>query len=146
MQKVCDRVAIIDQGKLKRIGTAQDLGKQLFETQMVNCRLLNPISDAIIQQLTGIEGVENVRQNGVMLDFFVTDPDQVTPEIVRYLASSGADVLEVTRQQHTLEDIYLKLMRTDSEAVRINLNELDIRNKRAKPGHLLLSIAKKDWF
>lgn len=114
VQKVCDRVAIIDQGKLKRIGTAQDLGKQLFETQMVNCRIQNPLSDAIIQQLGEVNGVKKVRQNGTTLEFFVNDPDEVTPEIVRNLAASGADVLEVTRQQHTLEDIYLKLMRGDA--------------------------------
>ncbi len=39
VQKVCDRVAIIDSGKFKRIGTAQDLGQELFQTQIIHCNL-----------------------------------------------------------------------------------------------------------
>ncbi|OLS14565.1 MAG: hypothetical protein RBG13Loki_1804, partial [Promethearchaeota archaeon CR_4] len=50
-----------------------------------------------------------------VVEFFVDDPDAVTPDIVRLLVRDGADVVEVTRQQHTLEDIYLKLMRDTTE-------------------------------
>jgi len=112
VQKVCDRVAIIDAGKLKRIGTAQDLSKQLFETQVVVCRLKQVPSSAIIAELRNRRDIKNIRENGPVVEFFVDDPDAVTPEIVRLLVRDGVDVIEVTRQQHTLEDIYLKLMRT----------------------------------
>jgi ABC-2 type transport system ATP-binding protein len=110
VQKVCDRVAIIDAGKLKRIGTAQDLSKQLFETQVVECRLRQVPSRDVVGKLRVLEGIKNIRENGTDLQFFVNDPDTLTPEIVRLLVLDGANVLEVTRQQHSLEDIYLKLM------------------------------------
>ncbi|HMF30308.1 MAG TPA: ABC transporter ATP-binding protein [Candidatus Lokiarchaeia archaeon] len=117
VQKVCDRVGIIDAGKLKRIGTAQDLGQALFETQTIDCRLQSPAEADLIGKLGELDGVVNVRQKEATLQIFVTDPDFITPQIVRILVSNGAEVLEVIRQQHSLEDIYLKLMRTDSEAV-----------------------------
>ncbi len=112
---MCDRVAIIDAGKLKRIGTAQDLSKQLFETQVVECHLKKAPSHDILGKLRSLNGIKNIRENGTDLQFFVNDPETVTPEIVRLLVLDGADILEVTRQQHSLEDIYLKLMRTTTE-------------------------------
>ncbi len=115
VQKVCDRVAIIDAGKLKRIGTAQDLSKQLFETQVVECRLRQVPSRDVIGKLRALQGIENIRENGADLQIFVNDPDALTPEIIRLLVQDGANILEVTRQQHSLEDIYLKLMRNSAE-------------------------------
>ena len=115
VQKICDRVAIIDAGKLKRIGTARDLSKQLFETQVVECRLKSTPPREILEKLRRLDGVKNVRETGTVVQFFVNDPEIVTPEIVRELVIGGVDLLEVTRQQHTLEDIYLKLMRTTEE-------------------------------
>jgi len=115
VQKVCDRVAIIDKGKLKQIGTAQDLSKQLFETQVVKCRLTKVPSQAIIDKLYNLQGMKNIEENGANLQFFVNNAEAATPEIVRLLVLDGIDILEVTRQQHSLEDIYLKLMRNTTE-------------------------------
>ncbi len=115
VQKVCDRVAIIDAGKLKRIGTAQELSQELFETQVVECHLGKIPSQDVIGKLRNLEGMKNIRENGTSLQFVVNDPKVVTPEIIRLLVLNGVGVLEVMRQQHSLEDIYLKLMRNTPE-------------------------------
>ena len=115
VQKVCDRVAIIDKGKLKQIGTAQDLSKQLFENQVVECRLRKFPSQAIIDKLHDLQGIKNIEETSTILKFFVNDAEAVTPEIIRLLVLDGVDILEVTLQQHSLEDIYLKLMRDTAE-------------------------------
>ncbi len=115
VQKVCDRVAIIDAGKLKRIGTAQELSQELFETQVVECHLGKIPSQDVIGKLRNLEGMKNIRENGTSLQFVVNDPKVVTPEIIRLLVLNGVGVLEVMCQQHSLEDIYLKLMRNTPE-------------------------------
>ncbi len=115
VQKVCDRVAIIDAGKLKRIGTAQELSQELFETQVVECHLGKIPSQDVIGKLRNLEGMKTIRENGTSLQFVVNDPMVVTPEIIRLLVLNGVGVLEVMRQQHSLEDIYLKLMRNTPE-------------------------------
>ncbi|MFX1350046.1 MAG: ABC transporter ATP-binding protein [Promethearchaeota archaeon] len=115
VQKVCNRVAIIDNGKLKQIGTAQDLSKQLFETQVVEFRLKKFPPQAVVEKLHNLQGIKNIEENGLNLQFFVNNAELVTPNIIRLLVLDGVDILEVICQQHSLEDIYLKLMRNTSE-------------------------------
>ena len=118
VQKVCDRVAIIDRGKLKQIGSTQDLRKQLFETQVVEFRLKEIPSQAIVEKLHNLQGIKNIEDNRSNFKFFMNDADAVTPEIIRLLVLDGVEILEVTRQKHSLEDIYLKLMRNNAEGSR----------------------------
>ncbi|MFX0155541.1 MAG: ABC transporter ATP-binding protein [Candidatus Hodarchaeota archaeon] len=115
VQKVCNRVAIIDNGKLKQIGTAQDLSKQLFETQVVEFRLKKFPPQAVVEKLHNLQGIKSIEENGLNLQFFVNNAELVTPNIIRLLVLDGVDILEVICQQHSLEDIYLKLMRNTSE-------------------------------
>jgi hypothetical protein len=44
------------------------------------------------------------------IHFYSTDVNESTPVIVKELVKYGAEILEVKRKVHSLEDIYLKLM------------------------------------
>lgn len=46
----------------------------------------------------------------------VSDPRAAAPEVTRRLVAAGADVLSIGEAQHSLEDVYLKLVDDDVEA------------------------------
>jgi len=110
VQKVCDRVAILDLGKIKRIGTPSELSKELWETQEMVCTLKSPIPDDFKASLIKLDFIKQFKIENNKIYFYTTDANETTPKIVKELVKIGADVLEVSRTVHSLEDIYLKLM------------------------------------
>jgi ABC-2 type transport system ATP-binding protein len=110
VQKVCDRVAILDSGKIKRIGKPSDLGKELWETQEMICTLKEPLPNNLDEILTNMNYVKRFRIDDNVIYFYSDDVNEVTPKIVKELVLQNANILEIKRTVHSLEDIYLKLM------------------------------------
>ena len=115
VQKVCDRVAILDFGKIKRIGTPGDLGKELWESQEMVCTLKEPVSSEIEKHISKLEYIRRYRIENNNLFIYSDDLDFTTPEIIKELVRLDANILEVNRTVHSLEDIYLKLMNEEKE-------------------------------
>lgn len=109
-QKLCSRVAILDEGKIKRMGSPSDLSKELWELQEMVCTLKSNIIPQIEDVLKDIPMVSNYTIEDNRIHFYSTDVNESTPVIVKELVKHGADILEVKRKVHSLEDIYLKLM------------------------------------
>ena len=110
VQKVCDRVAILDSGKIKRIGKPSDLGKELWETQEMVCTLKKPLPNNLQEILANMNYIKRYRIDDNMIYFYSDDINEVTPKIVKELVYQNASILEIKRTVHSLEDIYLKLM------------------------------------
>jgi ABC-2 type transport system ATP-binding protein len=112
LQKICDRVAILSKGKIKRIGTASELSKEIFGAQELCISTKNEIPNAIIEDFKQLDFVENVRKEKEekLIYIHLKDIDENTPEIIDKLVKNGSKILEVKRTSHSLEEIYLTLM------------------------------------
>jgi len=115
VQKICDRVAILDQGKVKRIGTPEDLRKDLWDAQEMTCILKDPISEEIKQKLSRLDYIKSYRIEENKIFIYSEDINESTPKIVRELVLLNANILEVSQTVQSLEDIYLKLMNEEKE-------------------------------
>jgi ABC-2 type transport system ATP-binding protein len=62
------------------------------------------VAEAVARRLAGPDGVE--LQDGV-LELRLA-PDRA-PDVVRHLVAEGADVLEVTTRERTLEEVFFEL-------------------------------------
>ena len=107
---MCDRVAILKEGKIMRIGTASELSKEIFGTQELIIKVKNTISDDILNKLNKLDFVEHTRFENKLLTVNLKDVDEYTPDIVNILVKNDVKILEVKRISHSLEDIYLTLM------------------------------------
>jgi ABC-2 type transport system ATP-binding protein len=115
VQKLCDRVAILDEGKIKRIGTPKELGKELWDSQEVICTLKSPVSDEMKTALSQLDLIEQFRAEKKTLYIYTEDSNEATPQIVKTLVDYNAQILEVRRTVRSLEDIYLKLMSNENK-------------------------------
>ncbi|GAG57041.1 unnamed protein product, partial [marine sediment metagenome] len=113
VQKVCDRVGILDQGKIKKIGTPAELGKELWETHEMVITLRNPVSSQIEEKLTKLNFIKQFRIEDHKIYINTDDANETTPIIVKELVNLDAEILEVERTVRSLEEIYLKLMEKD---------------------------------
>jgi ABC-2 type transport system ATP-binding protein len=113
-QRLCDRVAILNT-TLRTVGRPEDLREELFSKTLVVTTLapLGTPGDVF----DGIASVDSWRANEPgSYAVSVTDLRAAAPEIARRLVAAGADVLFLGEAQHSLEDVYLKLVDEDVEA------------------------------
>ncbi len=110
VQKLCDRVAIINAGKIVQIGTAAQLDKDLFGAQELSIQVKDALPPNLVAELQGLEFVKNVQANHTRLTVHLQDVDANAPDVIECLTKGGARILEVQRNRHSLEEIYLALM------------------------------------
>jgi ABC-2 type transport system ATP-binding protein len=110
VQDVADRIGIISHGKIKQVGTLNELKNRLVSQKTVQV-LLSFVSDKW-QQFGAIKNVKSVEQPtpGRIIVHLESeaDDDQVVNDIVQSIVKMGIRVRGVTLLEPSLDEIYLK--------------------------------------
>jgi ABC-2 type transport system ATP-binding protein len=114
-ERLCDRVAILN-ASLRTVGSPQDLRERFFTKALV-VRTAAPVADpGRVFALPGVQSWHADDTSRYVLS--VSDTRSAAPELTRALVAAGADVLSLTEDRHSLEDVYLELVDEDVEASR----------------------------
>jgi ABC-2 type transport system ATP-binding protein len=116
VEQVCDRVFIIDHGRIVADGTPEALRTKLIGNPVVRVEIRGAGDNApeSLGRLPGVVAVER-RAGGVFLLEHATDADP--REAVFHLAvDRGWVLLGLTPEQATLEDVFVRLTTADDEA------------------------------
>ncbi|HUR28625.1 MAG TPA: ABC transporter ATP-binding protein, partial [Planctomycetota bacterium] len=107
-ETLCDRVGIIDRGKLIAQGTLGELRKLLGERDLLR---LNGVFDAARLQegLQRLGDVEIVAASPEQITLALANASQRLPSLFSALHACGADVRETTLTQPSLETLFIKL-------------------------------------
>ena len=107
-QGLCDRVGVIDHGRLRAIGTPQELAQQLWPEMWVEIDLHGEPPPVVLSALEAMPAVLARSNEKGRLLLEINGKDAV-PEVVAAIASAGGRIYRVTPREHTLEDIYFKI-------------------------------------
>ncbi|MEW6245042.1 MAG: ABC transporter ATP-binding protein [Bacillota bacterium] len=105
-ERLCDRVAVIDYGKIIAIGSPHDLIKDHFLERAVEFVQPALAGDA---RLSGLPGVTRVRGNGDRVTLYTTEVPATIAGLMELSEASGTPIKDITVRQATLEDVFLKL-------------------------------------
>lgn len=111
-ERLCHRIAVL-KTRLIALGSPEELKQRLFGRQVV-VTLANPNPE-----LLSALNLPFVRQSSAQenkLFFTVEEPERHNPLLVRKLVELGAEILYVTEEERTLEDVYLELMGGENAA------------------------------
>lgn len=108
-QRICDRIAILNT-KLMAVGTPAELERSISGRKTVV--QLESVNDAIVSaaRRVGTGNVEAVEGNKLMIG--VDNPEKDNPDILNAIFAAGGRIQFVTEASSTLEDVYLKLVRS----------------------------------
>ncbi len=107
-QRLCDRVAIMNKGRILALGSINELSQKLWSSTWLDIVFhVKPAGD-MAEKLRGQRGVTQVAATDTTLSIQV-ESENMIPDIVRYLVEHGAAIRKVTPRDHTLEDIYFTL-------------------------------------
>jgi ABC-2 type transport system ATP-binding protein len=107
-QRLCDRVAVMNKGKILALGSLKELSRKLWPVTWVDITFHVKPSENAAGSLKVLRGVIQVSAEGEALAVRVENED-VIPDVVRHLVNGGESILKVNPRDYTLEDIYFAL-------------------------------------
>lgn len=104
----CDRVAIINRGRIAAIDSPERLKKTIQSAQSIEVAFDSAVPPRI-EDLRLIPKVSEVRKEGDKFRLFTEDPSSVIPAIMEYAKARNSRVLSMTTFGPSLEDVFIKL-------------------------------------
>jgi ABC-2 type transport system ATP-binding protein len=105
-QRLCDRVAVVDHGKLIALGTPGELIASLEAPNVVEFASEPEMAG---ESLRAIEGVRACRRHGANWLLTVHSLARTVPAILAEVERSGSRLLTLSTHQATLEDVFVSL-------------------------------------
>jgi len=114
-QNICDRVLIINKGKIVAEDTTENLQARLIGAERVILRVRGEADELAktIKQVKGVQGVETKEDGSVEFEF--ASGKDVRPEVARQVINSGYDLIELRPLGMSLEEIFLELTGSDNK-------------------------------
>ncbi len=105
-EKLCDRVAIIDYGKVIATGTPRELKQRSGDTTRLEVRLAKPAATESLKQLEGVTDALEV-DGAYVLHCQRTAPAIVA--LVKYLEAQNNELVSLEIATPSLEDVFIEL-------------------------------------
>ena len=106
-ERICDCVALI-KNTLITVGNPKSLERTVFARTIAVT--VDTIPSNITQSITSLPGITLKTTQNSTLYFDIKDPTVDNPRLITWLKTQGSNVIYLTEEEHTLEDVYLKLL------------------------------------
>ena len=107
-ERLCDRVAIMDHGKVIAHGTPRQLIASLGADHVVEFALAGE-AQVMPAALEGLPGVKRVRPGPDRIALTVAEVHRAVPALLALLERQGAELSLLTTHHATLEDVFVSL-------------------------------------
>jgi ABC-2 type transport system ATP-binding protein len=110
-QQICDRVLIINKGKIVAEDTPENLQSRLVGAQRVVLRVRGEADDlaAKVKKIKGVKDVEAKSDGSIEFEF--SAGQDARPLVAKTVVQGGYDLLEMRSMGMSLEEIFLELTR-----------------------------------
>ena len=104
---LCDRIGIIDHGKIQVIDTPKnmknDLGNEIISLVIES----NSNYDSFLLELKKIEFIKKINEDGSKLTLFTSNGTEVIPKIFQISSDLGIKIKSISLTQPTLDDVFI---------------------------------------
>jgi len=108
VEYLCDRIAIMDHGKIIASGTLNELRDVVGGMDVVDVRVAG-IGDGVLERVRSIPGVEHVDRTDEALQVLTRSSGSILGKLVTTLESDGAHVTSIAVTEPNLESVFLHL-------------------------------------
>jgi ABC-2 type transport system ATP-binding protein len=109
VQRICNRIALINKGEIRLYGDKDKLQKEMGHGG-VQIETAEPVAPALIAEINKLPGFKTTEQDGTRLSLS-SAPDADVSSVVTLLASRGARIEQVKKQEASLEEMYTTIVR-----------------------------------
>ena len=108
-ERLCDRVAVMDHGKIIALGTPRELIASIGAEHMVAFAVDENARPLDLTELEKLDGVRVARCENGGYELQVSELHRAVPAIFEKLASRGIPLTELRTHSATLEDVFVSL-------------------------------------
>lgn len=110
VQRVCDRIAIIDEGKILISGDTEELRARLQTSESFRIRVVSDIETAL-SIIAAKNFVKSAEREADSILVTIDDPINNNTNLLQTLISKGIRIIEFAEEEATLEDLYLDVIK-----------------------------------
>jgi ABC-2 type transport system ATP-binding protein len=104
--RLCDRVAIMDHGKVIALGSPSELIESLGADQIIEFSVTQPLADDPLKQLPA---VNHLHKRDEVYALTVSEIGVALPALLAEIKRQQSDLVTLTTHQATLEDVFVSL-------------------------------------
>ena len=109
-ERLCDRVAIVDYGKVIALGSPAEMIATLGGEHVVEFAVESSDGSVLLgQRLAEIVSVKAIRQEGAGFALHVHEPHLAIPSLIALLRETETSLARLTTRHASLEDVFVKL-------------------------------------
>ena len=105
--ELCDRIAIINKGKIVSLDTPENLKKLFQEYQEIDISFYQDVRKEDLEKLDSINNVKKVKEGWCLI---VHEINQSIIEITEFIKSNKLEIKHMNTHQPRLEDVFLKII------------------------------------
>jgi ABC-2 type transport system ATP-binding protein len=105
--EMCDRIAIINEGKLIGLDTPENLKKLKQDYQAIDFYFSQDINESELNNLKSIKQVQKIRD---YYHIIVHDINDGACEIIEYMKSKGINIKKINTYEPHLEEVFIKMI------------------------------------
>lgn len=110
VQRICNRVALIDRGEMKLYGRLDELQRNMSHGELL-IETTGTLPSSVLNELTSLAGVTVTGNHGQQLELRIAKGSTEVSDIVSLLARRGVKIEQVKRKEASLEDIYTSILK-----------------------------------
>lgn len=113
---LCDRIAVINQGRIVQIDTPGNLKRRFGSAKAVEFRLLEGTSKDLFEKISSFEAVDKIvlDESSGVYRATTSKPELVIPELYRFAGKFNLHISSIYIAETTLEDAFISLVRSGS--------------------------------
>ena len=108
VEYLCDRIAIMDHGKIIAAGTLNELRDVVGGMDVVDVKVTD-VTDGVLDRVCAIDGVKQADRTDGAIQVLAPSSGAVLGKLVATLESEGAHVTSITVTEPNLESVFLHL-------------------------------------
>ncbi len=110
VEQVCDRVVIINKGKVVAQGTASELSQEFMPQRQLYIELDGGNQEAYQRLLDGLDMVDKIETQGRGFVLHIPSDDSLEKPITRVIADSDFTLIQMRQLDVSLEDVFLDII------------------------------------
>jgi ABC-2 type transport system ATP-binding protein len=108
VQRICNRIALINHGVIQLYGETEQLQKQMGKGE-IHLETSEPVPEQILSEMKVQQGIKVIEIKGNSI-IFSSDGTGV-PDIVAFLVQRGIRIEQVKRREASVEEIYTSILK-----------------------------------
>jgi ABC-2 type transport system ATP-binding protein len=106
-ERLCDRVAIVDQGRIIAMGTPREIQARTLGHSRIEIVTAHPLPAEI--PLFQEAERHSVNGDGKVLTVYSARPARTLPDVVKWIDQTGLELEDIHLKRPTLEDVFIEL-------------------------------------